>query len=98
MCKDRYAQLARNLGLPGSDDNELVDALIAAIGQLNTKLGIARTLKEHGVTEATFENSLDFIAEQAEKDPCTGSNPRQPTVADLKRILTCAMYGEQVDF
>lgn len=98
VCIDRYAQIARNLGLPGSNDKQLVESLIAAVEQLNTKLGIAPTLKEHGVSEETFESTLDFIAEQAEKDPCTGCNPRQATAADLKQILKCAMYGEPVNF
>lgn len=98
VCTDRYAQVAKNLGLPGSEDKQLVDALIAAVEQLNTQLGIARTLKEQGVSEATFESTIDFIAEQAEKDPCTGSNPRQATAADLKHILESAMYGEPVNF
>lgn len=98
VCMDRYAQIARNLGLSGSNDKQLVSSLIEAIEQLNRKLGIAPTLKEHGVSEEIFESSLDFVAEHAEKDPCTGSNPRKTTAAELKRILKCAMYGEQVTF
>lgn len=97
-CMERYAQIARRLGLVGETDKMLVDSLISFVSDLNKKLGIAASLKEHGVTEELFKSNVDFIAENAAGDPCTGSNPRQTTAADLKKILECAMYGNQVSF
>ena len=48
--------------------------------------------------ESLFKSTVDFVAENAIKDPCTGSNPRVPTVEDLKKILECAYYGVDVTF
>lgn len=98
VCMDRYAQIARNLGFKGYSDKQLVDALIDEIINLNTKLNIARTLKEHGVTEEMFTANVDFIAENACMDPCTGSNPRETKTAGLKKILEYAMYGQEINF
>jgi len=97
-CGSRYAQIARKLGLQGETDKQLVDSLIRAIEELNAKLEIAPTLKEHGVSEEAFASNLDFIAENAALDPCTGSNPRNATASELKKILECAMYGQPVNF
>ncbi len=97
-CMDRYAGIARRLGLKGESDKQLTDALIEEIDKLNARLGIAKTFKEHGVKEETFASEADFIAENAFKDPCTGSNPRQTSPSDLKKILECTMYGIDINF
>lgn len=97
-CMERYARIARRLGLKGESDKQLTDALIEEINKLNARLGIAETFKEHGVKEETFTSEADFIAENAFKDPCTGSNPRQTSPSDLKMILECAMYGTDINF
>jgi alcohol dehydrogenase class IV len=93
-----YAVIARRLGLAGSTDKQLTDSLIDYIDALNEKVSIAPTFKENGVTDELFSAHIDFIAEQAQLDPCTGSNPRATTPADLKKILECALNGVQVNF
>ncbi|HEX2946285.1 MAG TPA: iron-containing alcohol dehydrogenase [Clostridia bacterium] len=98
VCMARYARIARRLGLKGESDKQLTDALIEEINNLNTRLGIAKTLKEYGVKEETFISLVDFIAENAFNDPCTGSNPRQTSASDLKKVLECAMYGYEINF
>ncbi|MDN5277128.1 MAG: hypothetical protein PWR01_1093 [Clostridiales bacterium] len=98
VCMKEYAEIARRLGLPGQTDKQLVDSLIASINELNAKIGIAPTLKEHGITEELFTSKVDFIAENAAQDPCTASNPRQASPEDLKKILGCAFYGSPVNF
>ena len=97
-CGSEYAEVARKLNLPGNTKEQLVNSLIDAVCELNAKLGIAATLKEHGVTEAYFNEKVDFISQHAVLDPCTGSNPRTATAEDLKRILECAYHGKQVNF
>lgn len=98
VCMKEYAEIARRLGLPGQTDKQLVDSLIASINELNAKIGIAPTLKEHGITEELFTSKVDFIAKNAAQDPCTASNPRQASPEDLKKILGCAFYGSPVNF
>lgn len=94
----RYADVARKLGLAGQTEKQLVDSLIDLVNELNRKLSIAPTLKENGVTEELFASTVDFIAENAALDPCTGSNPRPAAPKDLKKMLECAMYGTPVNF
>ena len=89
-----FARIAREVGLPGATDKQLTDSLIKAVQELNQAVGIAPTLRENGVTDELFNEHIDFIAEQAQLDPCTGSNPRATTPADLKAILVCAMDGK----
>ena len=98
VCMERYAAIARAVGLPGNTDKQLVNALIDAIKELNRKLGIQQSYQANGVSEELFKANADKIAENAVKDPCTGSNPRPIDVENMKKVLTCAYYGEDVTF
>lgn len=98
VSRHDYAHVARTLGLPGSSDAQLTGSLIEFVQGLNRKLAIAPTLRENGVTDELFDAHIDFIAQQAQLDPCTGANPRPTTPEMLKKILTCALDGKPVTF
>ncbi|AKN34072.1 butanol dehydrogenase [Clostridium carboxidivorans P7] len=97
-CKDRYATIAKTLGLAGNTDDELVDALTSMIQEMNKKMDIPLNLKEYGVTEEDFNENLDFIAHNAVLDACTGSNPRPITEEEMKKVFKCTFTGEKVNF
>lgn len=97
-CMDRYATIARNLGLNGNTDEELVDALTDTIKDLNKTMDIPTTLKAYGITEEDFNSNLDYVAENAIGDACTGSNPRAITVEEMKKLFTCIYNGTKVNF
>jgi alcohol dehydrogenase class IV len=98
VVMDRFADIARSLGLPGATDKQLTNSLVDAVKELNKKLGIAQTYQGNGVSEELFKSTADFIAENAVLDPCTGSNPRATDKEAMKKVLTCAYYGEDVNF
>ena len=93
-----YAKIATALGLAGASPEELVSQLIQFIQALNKQLDIPATLAQAGVTVELFQSNVDKIAENAVKDPCTGSNPRPTSAEDIKKILTCAFNGQAVTF
>ncbi len=97
-CMDRYAQIARYLGLSGNTDKQLTMSLVEAVRALNAKLEIQPTYRENGVSEEDFKANCQSIAENAVKDPCTGSNPRPINAEEMLRVLTCAYYGQDVTF
>ena len=95
---DRYAKIAKRLGLSGTTDDELVDSLTSSIKELNKKMSIPATLKEYGIDEAEFNSKLDMISERAIADACTGSNPRQLSKDEMKKMFECIYYGNKVEF
>ncbi|WAG54315.1 iron-containing alcohol dehydrogenase [Clostridium estertheticum] len=97
-CGDRYATIARTLELPGNTDDELINSLTDMIRDLNKDLNIPLSFSENGMTKEEFDANLDFIAENALKDACTGSNPRPINVIEMKKILICAFTNEKVNF
>jgi acetaldehyde dehydrogenase/alcohol dehydrogenase len=94
---NRYAQIADHLGLKGKTDNEKVESLITAIGQLKEKIGIKNTIKDYGIEEKAFLETLDNMTENAFDDQCTGSNPRYPLMEEMKQLYLNAYYGKKED-
>jgi len=94
----RYAQIAKFVGLTGSSDEELTQALCAKIDEYNVKLNIPKTLKEFGIQEEEFKAKIADIATLAVGDACTGSNPREIDPANMEKLFTAIYYGDKVDF
>jgi acetaldehyde dehydrogenase/alcohol dehydrogenase len=90
----RYAEVADALGLGGNTNEEKVENLIRAIDELKEKIGIKKTIKDYGIDEKTFLDSLDEMSEQAFDDQCTGANPRYPKISEIKEMYLRAYYGE----
>ena len=107
-AKKRYVKIADVIGLSGSNDEEKVKALISYVRGLNDKLNIPHGIKNYGadsypteqgfVPENIFLERLHDIAVNAIADACTGSNPRQPSVEEMEKLLKCCYYDTEVDF
>lgn len=91
---ERYAEVARFLGLSGNSDEELLEQLIAKIEVLKERVGIKKTIRDYGVKEEDFLATLDEMVEQAFDDQCTGANPRYPLMSEIKAMYLKAYYGE----
>jgi len=98
VVSDRFAEIARFIGLKGNSDMELTDAFRSFVEDMNKKLSIPSTMKEYGIKEDDFLNNVDRISKNAAADACTGSNPRETTPEDFKKIFTAAYYGKKVNF
>lgn len=89
----KYAMAADALNLGGNTDEEKLENLIKAINELKEKIGIKKTIKDYGVDEKYFLDTLDEMTEQAFDDQCTGSNPRYPLMSEIKEMYLKAYYG-----
>ena len=107
-AKKRYAKIADVIGLAGNSDEEKVKALIAYVRDLNDQMNIPHCIQHYGadsysaeqgfVPENIFLERLHDIAVNAIADACTGSNPRQPSVEEMEKLLKCCYYDTEVDF
>lgn len=95
---ERYADIARTMGVTGAGTDELVQGLRAKIRAMNDTMGIPNTLKDFGIIEDEFKEKIAAIAENAVGDACTGSNPRPIDPATMEKLFTCIYYGTEVDF
>ncbi len=91
---ERYVECANFCGITGKTDEETLEKFIAAIEELKAKVGIKKTIKDYGVDEKYFLDTLDDMVEQAFDDQCTGANPRYPLMSEIKEMYLKAYYGK----
>jgi alcohol dehydrogenase class IV len=104
----RYSQIADFMRLGGSTVEEKVQLLIAYLRKMNDELNIPHCIKNYGADSYSTENGfvpeevflarLPEIAKNAIGDACTGSNPRQPSQAEMEKLLKACYYDTDVDF
>lgn len=88
----KYDELAV---LVGKKDAE---GFASAVEELRSAVGVPASIKEYGLSEGDFNAKLDEISQNAFNDPCTGTNPRKPTVDDIKKIYQACFSGDKVSF
>ncbi len=90
----RYAECARFCGISAKSDEDAVKKLIEKIEELKKAVGVKATIKDYGVDEKYFLDTLDAMVEQAFDDQCTGANPRYPLMSEIKEMYLKAYYGK----
>ncbi|MBN3522373.1 bifunctional acetaldehyde-CoA/alcohol dehydrogenase [Paenibacillus apiarius] len=93
VADERYAEIARILGLPSRTTEEGVNSLIKAIRDLNRELGIEESFQAIGFDAKDFESRVDYLADRAFEDQCTTANPKLPLVPELAEVYRNAFYG-----
>lgn len=96
IADQKYAQMAKKIGLKANTVEEGVSSLISKVKELNEFLGIPKSFKEAGIDEAEFMAKIDMLADRAFEDQCTTANPRVPLVSELKQILIDSYYGNEI--
>lgn len=96
IADQKYAQMAKKIGLKADTVEEGVSSLISKVKELNDFLGIPKSLKEAEIDEAEFMAKVDMLADRAFEDQCTTANPRVPLVSELKQILIDSYYGNEI--
>ena len=94
IAAQKYATIAKRLGLKSNTTEEGVNSLIEQVKQLNESLNIPKSFQEAGLDEKEFMAKLDLLADRAFEDQCTTANPRVPLVEEIKQILVDSYYGE----
>ncbi|AXR20280.1 MULTISPECIES: bifunctional acetaldehyde-CoA/alcohol dehydrogenase [unclassified Bacillus (in: firmicutes)] len=93
VADERYAYIARTLGLPASTVEEGVESLVQAIISLGKELNINMSIAGQGVKQEAFENVVDVLSERAFEDQCTPANPKLPLISELKEVYKQAYKG-----
>ena len=92
---ERYAELARILGLPCSTIEEGVESYAKACGELGKKVGIKMNFESQGLDKDVYMANVTKLAYLAYEDQCSPANPRVPMVADMEQILISAYDNKE---
>ena len=88
----KYADLARKIGLGGSNDAMAVRNLKNALNRLRTALKLPGTLAQAGIDPAEVRVKTDAIVKAALEDPCCATNPI-PVTEELVRAVLREVTG-----
>jgi alcohol dehydrogenase len=93
VCPERLTDVAKAMGVDveGMSPEQGAAAAINAIQQLSQDVGIPAGLGELGVKEEDFS----ILAENALKDACGVTNPKQATHEEIVAIFASALNPEQ---
>jgi lactaldehyde reductase len=86
---DKYRDIAKALGVKGTEEmsqEEYREAAVEAVRQLSKDIGIPQTLS--GIVKL---EDINFLAESAFADVCTGGNPRDTSIEEIKVLYTSLM-------
>ena len=93
IADQRYAEIAKMLGLPCKTTEEGVESLVQAIIKLAKEMNVTMSIADCGVSKAEFESKVDYLADKAFEDQCTTANPKLPLVTELAEIYRQAYKG-----
>jgi len=95
---DRYADIARAIGIEAKTDEEAVEKLVEAVRRLDREVGEPASIKEMGINRKDFEKRLEDLVTRAANSSCTFMNPRVPDVEDTRKLFLYAYEGKKVNF
>lgn len=93
QADQKYLDIARMVGLKADTAEEGVKVLAQAVYDLGEAVGIKMSIKDQGIGEKAYMDTLEEIAYLAYEDQCTPVNPRLALVSEMKTILENAYYG-----
>ena len=85
---EKYANIARIIGIQGSNTRSLVKNLVNEIKKMQKAMNMPTTLSECKVNYSDVTQLEGEIAKLALKDACTDANPRVPSERDIINILS----------
>lgn len=92
-ANERYANIARLIGLKFNTVEEGVRALADAVYDLGIECGEKMNFKAEGIDEKQWMSTAEELSYRAYEDQCTPANPRIPMVKDMEEILKEAYTG-----
>lgn len=85
---DKYRPLAQALGKETAED------FAVEIERLRERVGIKSSFNAYGIDPTAWQEKLDAMVQNAMDDPCTGTNPRKPTLEEMKKIFVSCFNGD----
>ncbi|HOT92490.1 MAG TPA: iron-containing alcohol dehydrogenase [Anaerolineae bacterium] len=95
---ERFADMARYLGLGCDDEREAAFSLAAGIRRLCESVGNPTSIAGLGIARETFIAHIDDLMERAFNDASMMTAARSPDYDDLQRLFEYAYDGKRIDF
>ena len=95
----RYAEIARFLGLPAADDDELGTAsLVTAILNLAQSMDMPTSVRALGISQEDLNHAMPALIDNTETDTQMVSSCRVPDTREVEALFRYAYEGKSIDF
>jgi len=94
---ERYAEIAKAIGIQARTQRQAVENLIKATRKLIEEMGEPASIEEMGMSWEEYKKSLEKLVERAMESTGTIADPRAPSKEDFRRLFTYAFKGRRVD-
>jgi len=98
VAADYYAEIAHLLKLEHTEIEKAAFSLAQAVRQLAQNINQPLTIKDLGISNSSFENSLPKLVSNADMDTQTVTSARIPTTDEFEKLFRYAYDGKTVDF
>jgi alcohol dehydrogenase class IV len=95
---ERYADIARVIGIKEESFDEATDQLVGRSKHLMIHLKTPLSLREAGISRSVFEQNIDSLVANTGRATVTFVNPRVPDVEEIRKLFVCMYEGKPVDF
>lgn len=85
---DKYNQLAKSMGIKNYRGKMGIRNLMNQVSELRRDLNMPDSFKATGLTKEDLKPVLTHICEESLLDPTTATNPKTPTLDDVRKIVT----------
>ncbi|MGD2143173.1 MAG: iron-containing alcohol dehydrogenase [Anaerolineae bacterium] len=95
---ERFADLARHLGLTHADGEKAARVLSEHVRGLIREIGNPAGLAELGIERVLYEAQVEKLVDDAFNDTQMVTAARPPSYDELRQLYVCAYAGREVDF
>ncbi|MBR1868264.1 MAG: iron-containing alcohol dehydrogenase [Clostridia bacterium] len=86
-CVRKYCNMARVLGVNNLNEVTTIRAFVSYIQYLMMEMSVPLNISEMGrISREDYEAKIDIMAKAALADACTATNPRVPSLDEIKEI------------
>lgn len=93
LAAEKYAYLAKILNLPSRNAEEGTRNLIKAIQVLKKEMNMPVGICNLNIEKDVFIKELETLSTLAINDSCTVTNPRKPSIEDIKKLYIDVFQG-----
>ncbi|MEM2320910.1 MAG: iron-containing alcohol dehydrogenase [Candidatus Bathyarchaeia archaeon] len=98
VAMQRYAEIARAVGIEAKTDDDAWKILVESIMQLRRNLNIPSSFKEAGISREEFEKKLEDLANKAAKSAVLRGSPRPLSIEEARKLFIYIYEGKRVGF
>jgi alcohol dehydrogenase class IV len=98
VAAERYAEIARILGIKATGTRDATGELIASVADLMKRLDQPTTLADFGIKREDLLRDMKSLIDKTNMSACTFVAPRIPSGEEMEKLYLCAFEGREADF